>query len=214
MRGALVIAIACGALGCVDLMPRTTRIVPSESIAAAPNEAVIVFARPWPPDDPPVNPYSFVRIIDDDQTILADIGYDQHAVVHARPGAQHFYAYNWSSGGEMVPCVGAMVSTLGAGRVYVVRIEELPARTRKGCRPLDLARVPAIEHGAYSVWLRRSARRELLSVGEGRERSIFIDAPWKAEWHAKKGRWRIADDPAWSSTLSTLAESDGSYSLP
>jgi hypothetical protein len=210
---ALAIAIAFLATACSDLMPTTSRVVPTRAIAPPSDAALVVFERPWPMDDGAhAGMWSYVRIVDDDERVLCDLGYGEHCVVRRGAGAQTFYAYNWATHTQdPVPCVGAMPATLAVARVYVATLEERPGAHRKRCRPIELVRVPANEHAAHWPWLRGSKREEMIP---NREKSIFVDAPWMAEWHVKKGRWRMADDPDWSPKASTLAIEDGSPSLP
>lgn len=203
-------------MGCADLMPNTTHVVPTTHLAPSPDQAIVVVSRPSPtgsagtPDKLPLDErYSFLRIIDEKRTVLADLRFNEHAAIALRPGAHELFAYHWWDDGQRAPCVGALAATLAGGRVYPVLARELErlGSRKYGCNHVELVRAREDERAWFWRWTRESSQRsELLA---DRDRSIFLDAPWMSQVHVEVGRLRLRGEEAPVHASSSLSPDDG-----
>jgi hypothetical protein len=216
MRLVTLAACSVALMGCADLMPTTTRVVATTPLAPSPHEAVVVVSRPSPtgsagaPDALPLDErYSFLRIIDEKRTVLADLRFNEHAAIRMQPGAHELFAYHWWDDGQRAPCVGALAATLAGGRVYPVLARELEhlGGRKYGCNHVELVRALSDERSWFWRWTRESSRRsELLA---DRDRSIFLDAPWMSQVHVEVGRLRLRGEEAPVHASASLSPDDG-----
>jgi hypothetical protein len=219
----LVLAASLTAGGCgltlSDLAPKTTVSTANGPVVPSPAGALVVFARP-----PGFNlGQGMLRIIDEQRHVLADLAVNEHAIISGSPGAHEFFAYEWSSGIEQPWCVGVLRATLEGGQVYAVRAAQYPSVSAHApwssveddfdCRRIELLRVPADERPGFWSWLRASSPRRAL-LTEGRERSVFLDAPWRSERALAAGTARAERGPGWSASWSVLAAGDGEGRVP
>ena len=184
------------------------------------NEAIVVLARParWNPDG------GTFRLVDEQRRVLVDLRVGEHAVVSLPAGEHRLFAFDWSSGVEHPWCAGAMRATLGAGRVYAVRVGQYPTRSFHlpwmpvmdlfDCHRVELYRVSSDERRAFWSEVRGTSRRRL-PLGERRERSPILENPWRSEQAVVVGNARITKSGTdWSSAWSVLHRADGEPSVP
>ncbi len=236
VRRLLALSILLSLAGC--MRGNTTTRVPSQAIEASDDKATLVFLRPWistqdegeavPGNVPYGYQQDYVRILDEDETPMADLRFNQYSVVQVAPGSHTFFAYNWAdSYGVPTACIGALRADLAPGRVYPVVVRDYRnikygaahhskgrGSHRKKCKELELMRGAELDDFWTTMW--RSERRELSSK---RETSPFVDGQWVVDSVMKGGRQRAGhgDGPSTTSGLSennSLTRRDGVPDVP